>query len=79
MKNCVIPQGGVLPSIHTQLIPKSTGPSPSQSLTPASSTTTTTPKTSAAKARKPPLTKAGQGSFTVFSAPKPKVRRRFCF
>jgi len=72
LKNCVIPQGGVLPSIHTQLIPKSTGPSPSQSLTPASSTTTT-PKPSAAKARKPPLTKAGQGSFTVFSTPKPKA------
>jgi len=78
LRGCVIPQGGVLPSLPSFLLPKNTGNSPSQSSLTSSQTSTVTKKTAVGKAkkatgRKPALTK-GLGSFTVFSAPTSKVK-----
>ncbi len=79
LRGCVIPQGGVLPSLLAFLRPKNTGDSPSQSLSTASQTAPGTKKTAVGKSkkatgRKPALTKGGLGSFSVFGAPKSKVK-----
>jgi hypothetical protein len=71
MRGCVIPQGGVFPSIDPFLVGKHLDHTPdAKASAPVSAPTKGKQKT---PARKPPLTKAGQGSFTVYSAPKPKV------
>jgi hypothetical protein len=79
LRGCVIPQGGVLPSILSFLLPKNTGGTPNQSSSTASKKSSVTKKTKAPTSakttgRKPALTKGGLGSFTVFSAPKSKVK-----
>ncbi|CAF0732393.1 unnamed protein product [Adineta ricciae] len=58
LRNCVLPQGGVLPNIHSVLFP---------------AITTQTKKQATAIVRKPTLTKKGQGSFTVLGAPTSKA------
>ncbi|CAF1029430.1 unnamed protein product [Adineta steineri] len=78
LRGCMIPQGGVLPSILPALLSKGTGDGPSQSSTNSSPKVSVAKKTKGATtvtapARKPALTKTGLGSFTVFSAPKSKA------
>ncbi|CAF1075224.1 unnamed protein product [Adineta steineri] len=78
LRGCMIPQGGVLPSILPALLSKGTGDEPSQSSTNSSPKVSIAKKTKGATtvkapARKPALTKTGLGSFTVFSAPKSKA------
>ncbi len=69
-----------MPSIFTALLPKITGKIPSQSTSPKPSTSratkkavSTTGKSSTTASHKPPLTKKGQGSFSVLGAPTSKV------
>ncbi|CAF2619923.1 unnamed protein product [Rotaria sp. Silwood2] len=77
LRGCVIPQGGVLPSIFPFLLPKNTGDSPDQSSSFSSRASTVTKtkaagKSTKASGRKPALTK-GLGSFTVLGTPKSKA------
>ncbi|CAF0967751.1 unnamed protein product [Adineta steineri] len=75
LRNCVLPQCGVLPSIHASLLPKITGKTSSQTTTPkpSISRTTATATTTNALVRKPTLTKKGQGSFSVLGTPTSKA------
>ncbi|CAF0861549.1 unnamed protein product [Rotaria sordida] len=77
LRGCVIPQGGVLPSIFPFLLPKSSGDSPDQSSSVSSRGPSITKAKSAgqntkATGRKPALTK-GLGSFTIHGTPKSKA------
>ncbi|CAF1580308.1 unnamed protein product, partial [Adineta steineri] len=75
LRNCVLPQCGVLPSIHASLLPKITGKTSSQTTTPKPSISRTiaTGTTTNALVRKPTLTKKGQGSFSVLGTPTSKA------
>ncbi len=81
LRGCVIPQGGVLPKYIPLLLPKHTGGNSSQSSSSLSQGSVGTKKKSTvgqnkkATGRKPTLKKGGLGSFTVFSAPKSKVKK----
>ncbi|CAF4953905.1 unnamed protein product [Rotaria sp. Silwood1] len=77
LHGCVIPQGGVLPSIFPFLLPKNTGGSPDQSSSFSSQAssvikTKAAGKTTKTTGRKPALTK-GLGSFTVYNTAKSKA------
>ncbi|UJR22367.1 hypothetical protein I4U23_025429 [Adineta vaga] len=77
LRGCVIPQGGVVPSILSLNAPGKTGLSSKQSSfasqTSAEAKTTKKAKAPKRAGAKPALTKGGLGSFTVFSAPKSKA------
>ncbi|CAF1094007.1 unnamed protein product [Adineta ricciae] len=77
LRNCVLPQGGVLPNIHNVLFPTITNQTKKQATASKSSISrrpkTTTDHVNKAVVRKPTLTKKGQGSFTVLGAPTSKA------
>jgi len=76
LRNCVLPQSGVMPAIHTAILPKVTGKISSQSTSPKPSISRATKKAATpakAAVRKPLLTKKGQGSFSVLGTPTSKA------